>query len=40
MSAAEIKHKMWIRGLKLLLDLGGKEKETEREIGTWNLEKK
>lgn len=31
MSAAEIKHKMWIRGLKLLLDLGGKEKKIQRE---------
>lgn len=31
MSAAEIKHKMWIRGLKLLLDLGGKEKKRQRE---------
>ena len=31
MSAAEIKHKMWIRGLKLLLDLGEKEKKRKEK---------
>lgn len=40
MSAAEIKHKMWIRASNSSLDLGEeRRKETEREIGTWNLKK-